>query len=119
MRVKKIATSGRERSANPIFKGDVDYQTLVGEDVSHDLSMSEVHFRNGARNKWHLHSTDQMLVITEGEGIVADEKEERVVSVGDVAFIPKATSFGSRALSSAATASRAPAMAASTSRLWR
>jgi quercetin dioxygenase-like cupin family protein len=91
MRVKKITVSGRERSANPIFKGDVDYQTLVGEDVSHDLSMSEVHFRGGARNKWHLHSTDQMLVITEGEGIVADEKEERVVGVGDVAFIPKNT----------------------------
>ena len=89
--MKKIATSGRERSANPIFKGDVDYQTIVGDDLSHDLSMSEVHFKNGARNRWHMHSTDQMLVITEGEGIVADEAEERAVSPGDVAFIPKNT----------------------------
>jgi len=82
---------GRERSANPIFKGDVDYQTLVGAEQSRDLSMSEVHFKDGARNRWHMHSTDQMLVITDGEGIVADESEERSVTIGDVAFIPKNT----------------------------
>ena len=91
MRVKRVAASGRERSANPIFKGDVDYQTIVGEDTSRDVSMSEVHFKAGARNRWHVHSCDQMLVITEGEGVVADEGEERSVSAGDVAFIPKNT----------------------------
>ena len=91
MRVTRIAPSGRERSANPIFKGDVDYQTIVGEELSKDVSMSEVHFKDGARNRWHVHSCDQMLVITEGDGIVADEREERGVIAGDVAFIPKYT----------------------------
>ena len=91
MRVTKIANAGRERSANPIFRGDVDYQTAVGEDVSRDLRLSEVHFKNGASNKWHRHSCDQILVITEGDGIVADETEERAVSAGDVAFIPANT----------------------------
>ena len=89
--MKRIAPQGRERSANPIFKGDVDYQTVVGEDVAHDLRLSEVHFKNGAVNKWHMHSCDQILVVTAGEGIVADEAEERQVSAGDVAFIPKNT----------------------------
>jgi len=91
VRVKRIATSGRERSANPIFRGDVDYQTAVGDDVSKDLRLSEVHFKNGAANKWHMHSCDQILIVTEGEGTVADETEERAVSAGDVAFIPANT----------------------------
>jgi len=91
MRVVHVGPGGRERSANPIFRGDVDYQTAVGEDVSRDLRLSEVHFKNGAVNKWHVHSCDQILVVKEGEGIVADEREERAVTVGDVAFIPANT----------------------------
>lgn len=91
MRVKRIEPGGRERSPNPIFRGVVEYQTAVGEDVSRDLRLSEVHFTDGAVNRWHVHSCDQILVVTEGEGIVADETEERSVSAGDVAFIPANT----------------------------
>src|SRR2546430_8296550 len=36
-------------------------------------------------------SCDQILIVTEGEGVVADEREERVVTAGDVAFIPANT----------------------------
>ena len=91
MRVKRITPAGREPSPNPIFRGDVEYQTAVGEEVSRDLRLSEVHFKSGAVNKWHMHSCDQILVITEGEGTVADETEERSVIAGDVAFIPANT----------------------------
>ena len=91
VRVKKLTPAGREPSANPIFKGAVDYQTAVGEDESRDLRLSEVHFKDGAVNKWHLHSCDQILMVTAGEGIVADEKEEKTVTAGDVAFIPANT----------------------------
>lgn len=91
VRVKRITAAGRERSANPIFRGAVDYQTAVGEEISRDLRLSEVHFKDGAVNKWHMHSCDQILVVTEGEGTVADETEERSVTAGDVAFIPANT----------------------------
>jgi quercetin dioxygenase-like cupin family protein len=91
VRVVRITPRGRERSANPIFKGVVEYQTAVGEDESRDLRLSEVHFRDGAANKWHVHSCDQILVVTAGEGTIADESEERAVSAGDVAFIPANT----------------------------
>ena len=91
VRVKKLTAAGRERSANPIFTGAVDYQTAVGEDESRDLRLSEVHFKDGAANRWHMHSCDQILVITAGEGTVADEQEERSVTAGDVAFIPANT----------------------------
>jgi len=91
MRVTRITPQGREKSDYEIFRGLVETQTVVGEDVSRDLRLSEIHFRNGAVNKWHLHSCDQILVVTEGEGIVADETEERAVVAGDVAFIPRNT----------------------------
>jgi len=91
MRVRHVAPSGRERSSNPIFNGEVDYQTAVGEDESRDLRLSEVHFKDGAVNRWHRHSCDQILVVTDGEGTVADEREERSLIAGDVAFIPANT----------------------------
>ncbi len=91
VRVKRVTTAGRVKSADPIFKGVVDYQLAVGDETSTDLRLSEVHFRDGAVNKWHVHTCDQILVITEGEGTVADEIEERAVSAGDVVFIPKNT----------------------------
>jgi len=90
MRVIRVTKAGRERSANPIFVGEVDYQTAVGEE-SRDLRLSEVHFIRGAVNKPHVHTTDQILVITEGEGLVATDEERHDVSAGDVAFIPANT----------------------------
>ena len=90
MRVIRVTKAGRERSDNPIFVGEVDYQTAVGEE-SRDLRLSEVHFKDGAVNKPHVHTTDQILVITEGEGLVATDAERHDVSAGDVALIPANT----------------------------
>jgi 4-carboxymuconolactone decarboxylase len=91
MRVIHVVPSGRAKSDHPIFKGEVHAQTAVGEDRSRDLRLSEIHFKNGAVNRWHVHSCDQILIVTEGEGTVADEREERAVVAGDVAFIPANT----------------------------
>lgn len=91
MRVIHVTKAGRAKSDNAIFVGDVFAQTAVGEDTSRDLRLSEIHFTDGAVNKWHVHSCDQILVVTDGEGIVADEREERTVVEGDVAFIPANT----------------------------
>jgi quercetin dioxygenase-like cupin family protein len=90
VRVIRITKAGRERSDNPIFVGEVDYQTAVGEE-SRDLRLTEVHFKRGAVNKPHVHTTDQILVITEGEGMVATDDEHHDVSAGDVALIPAST----------------------------
>lgn len=90
MRIVRVTPSARRRSADPIFRGDVDLQTVVG-DESADLRLTEVTFRGGAVNRWHVHSCDQILVITEGKGIVADGEGEREVEAGDVALIPANT----------------------------
>lgn len=96
MRVVRVTPEGRDRDmgtytsvsgAPPsIFIGEVATQTPHPK--SEHLTVLEVHFRNGARNRWHMHSTDQILIITEGQGIVASRDEEREVEPGDVAFIP-------------------------------
>ena len=85
-----VTKNGGPRSNDPIFVGEVGYQAVVGEE-SPDLRLSEVHFKRGAVNKPHVHSTDQILVITDGEGVVATDEERHEVSAGDVAFIPANT----------------------------
>jgi len=99
MRVVRVTPAGRRRSTGTyaregggtadIFIGHVETQTP--HPAATDLNVSEIHFRDGARNRLHVHSTDQVLVITAGEGIVATESERHEVSAGDVAFIPAGT----------------------------
>lgn len=76
---------------SPIFIGDVVSQDLVPEGLADILRVTAVTFQNGARNKRHTHSTDQVLVATSGEGFVADDNDTLVLRSGDVAFIPKNT----------------------------
>ena len=87
MRIERPSPDKRQRSSDAIFVGDADMQSIIG-DEARDLRFTEVTFRNGARNKLHTHTTDQILVITAGEGVVATEREERTVRAGDVAYIP-------------------------------
>lgn len=99
MRVVRVTPAGRRPAdtsyaragggVGGIFVGKVETQTPHPDAT--DLNVTEVHFRQGARNRLHVHSTDQILVITAGEGIVATETERHAVSVGDVAFIPART----------------------------
>lgn len=72
---------------SPIFVGKVGAFRMT-QDISKDLNVSLISFENGARNTFHTHGTDQVLVITEGEGLVVSESEEIPVSAGDVVFIP-------------------------------
>jgi quercetin dioxygenase-like cupin family protein len=78
-------------AANPIFIGEVVSQDLVPEGVADILRVTAVTFRDGARNKRHTHSTDQVLVATSGEGFVASDNETLTLRSGDVAFIEKST----------------------------
>ena len=36
---------------------------------------------------WHTHKSDQMLVVTAGVGVVADESHEQEITVGDVVHV--------------------------------
>jgi len=91
VRVIKIDRKDRTKSVAEIFSGHVETLTAVGGEHSRDLRLSEVVFKNGARNRWHVHSTDQILLVTEGEGIVAGDGEQHDLSPGVVVLVPANT----------------------------
>lgn len=89
MKVVKTRDLEREPVNAPLFTGTQVYrQTIVQPDESKDFSFSVVNFSAGSRNKFHQHTGDQILIVTEGTGVVATELEERTVTAGDVILIP-------------------------------
>ena len=62
-------------------------QTVIGDSDSKDFRCNVVNFRAGATTGWHTHDCDQILVVTSGRGMVATDKEEREITVGDVVHI--------------------------------
>ena len=79
----------KEISTDPLFfGGKVTTQFVLEEDfTSKKLQIMLVRFAAGARNKLHTHSTEQILVVTEGKGIVATKDQEHIVTPGMIAFI--------------------------------
>ena len=89
MRVVRTAEVAEEPVTSPLMTGGtVTRQPIVPIESSKNFNTSIVNFGRGARNKFHAHTSDQILVITSGIGIVATEQEEREVSVGDVIHVP-------------------------------
>jgi 4-carboxymuconolactone decarboxylase len=88
MKVIKIAQVAREPQVNPLFTGPVTMQPIVGTELSRNFLIRQVNFGRGVKNKFHSHSIEQVLIVTEGKGIVATDKEEITVGPGDVIFIP-------------------------------
>jgi quercetin dioxygenase-like cupin family protein len=86
MKIIKMAEVPKTPNVAPLFTAEVSIQTLLPE--SKDFNVNIVNFDKGIRNKFHSHNHEQVLIITSGKGIVATEKEERVVTVGDIILFP-------------------------------
>ena len=88
--MKVIKTDNLKVMPDPVglFFGEVERQPLV-EKGTGGLVVSMVKFAPGAGNKMHSHTGEQVLIITEGKGIVATEKEEHIVTPGTIVYIPK------------------------------
>ena len=87
MRVVKISEVKKEPFSIPVFTGpDVTRQILFPDSKEFDVSV--VNFGKGVRNKFHSHDSEQILVVTFGEGIIATETEEKAITTGDVVIIP-------------------------------
>ena len=90
MRVIRQKDALHEDATNaPLFYGGkVTRVPIVGGDTSTNFNFAIVEFEAGAKNKFHSHTSDQILFGTSGTGIVADEHEEIVMNAGDTAHIP-------------------------------
>ncbi len=87
MRVVKISKVDKEAFDSPLFTGsDVTRQILLPDSKEYNLNV--VNFGKGVRNKFHAHDSEQILIVTSGKGIIATEKEEKMITEGDVAIIP-------------------------------
>ncbi len=55
---------------------------------SKEYNLNVVNFGKRVRNKFHAHDSEQILIVTSGKGIIATEKEEKMITEGDVVIIP-------------------------------
>ncbi len=88
MKVVKMDQVPVEPRAGTLFTGPVTRQAVITGDMSQQFIMSQVNFSQGVRNKFHIHTSDQILIVTSGKGICATEKEEVTVGPGDVILFP-------------------------------
>jgi quercetin dioxygenase-like cupin family protein len=91
MHVVRRDDSQETPATAPIFVGDVRSRPLVTAEVSPAVTVTLVRFKNGGRNKRHTHTADQILYITEGHGIVADDEHENHVAAGDIVHVSAGT----------------------------
>jgi quercetin dioxygenase-like cupin family protein len=88
MKVINIAKVENTPRETRLFNGTVYTQSFVDETMSKRFRIQQVNFDKGIRNKFHKHTVEQILIVTEGKGIVATEQEEITVTPGDIIFIP-------------------------------
>ena len=89
MKIIKTSEVPKNIADSPIFTGgQVTQQSIVTPATSKFFTVSLVTFAPGARNKFHTHTTDQVLIVTAGKGICATEYEQMIVSPGDVIHFP-------------------------------
>ena len=93
--MKKVTMSSVEKTKAPMTGGlmtgtQVWRQAILNPDDSTNFNFAIVAFDAGSRNKFHKHSGDQILIVTEGTGIVANDTESLTVTEGDVIVIPAA-----------------------------
>ena len=88
MKVVKTGELAKEPAASALFTGDVHRQVVFRPDDSQTFNFGIVNFSAGSRNKFHKHTSDQLLIVTEGTGTVATDNEEQTITVGDVVLIP-------------------------------
>ncbi len=62
-------------------------QEVIADGQSENFRCNVVNFSVGATTGWHVHDSDQILVVTAGKGTVASETEQREITVGDVVHI--------------------------------
>ena len=62
-------------------------QTIIPSGESENYNCSVVNFSKGSTTGWHIHDCDQILVVTHGQGVVANENDEIDITVGDVVHI--------------------------------
>ena len=87
MIIKRARDAARTWRKGELFVGEHEYRSAVGAE-SRQFRIAEMTFRDGTRTKLHVHDSEQVILVTAGEGIVGTADAEHRIAVGDVAVIP-------------------------------
>ena len=78
-----------EMPAGGLFTGTQVYRrSIINPGESKSFNFSIVVFDAGSKNKFHTHTGDQILVVTEGTGKVGTKSETLTITEGDIVLIP-------------------------------
>ena len=81
--MKNGSVPEEDATRSPIFYGGkVSRQPIVGPERSTSYNFGQVNFSAGAKNKFHTHTSDQILFVTGGRGYVASESEQIEIAPG-------------------------------------
>ncbi|MCH8279543.1 MAG: cupin domain-containing protein [Chloroflexi bacterium] len=86
--MRDVAKTKAEMTGGLMTGTQVWRQAILQPEDSTNFNFAIVAFDSGSRNKFHKHSGDQILIITEGTGKVATDNEVLTVREGDVVLIP-------------------------------
>jgi quercetin dioxygenase-like cupin family protein len=94
LRLTLDAAQGVSVSPSDLFDGAVSRQSLVaGEGAgapwsSDSVRVNLVTFGPGGHTELHTHELDQVLIVTEGRGVIGTPTEVIHVGAGDVVVVP-------------------------------
>jgi quercetin dioxygenase-like cupin family protein len=88
MRVVHSGELREEEMTGALFTGPVKARVALSEEEGAQFNIAYVHFPDGARSRFHRHTTDQVLIVTSGKGVVATEDEQVALSEGDIVHAP-------------------------------
>jgi len=89
MKILKPETLPSNPGPADYFTGSVRVTPLVTGEEPSCLSCGSVAFQAGARSAWHTHPKGQLLVVTEGAGLIQEWGQPlRRIQKGDVIWTP-------------------------------
>ena len=90
MQVMKLSQVPKSPFYGPtptIGVGTITAQLLVTDKNSKNYIIKMVNFGKGARNKFHKHTCDQVLIVTAGKGVVVTDQGRTIVEPGDIVLV--------------------------------
>ena len=87
--IRSAASRTTKTAPGGSFTGTVLQDSMATPEAPSRTSATLVTFTPGARTNWHTHKTRQVLVATQGTGMVqVKDKPPQILRAGDVAEVP-------------------------------
>lgn len=89
MQVTTISAHPAVAAPKENFTGNVKVTRLVQGEEPSNLTCGFVEFSPGARSNWHTHPKGQLLIVSEGSGLVQEwGKPVKKIKAGDIVWTP-------------------------------